>query len=271
LSHFVNGCRRLLVVTGAGISTESGLPDYRSEGVGLYAKKDHKVTQHQTFVKSLKARKSYWARNFVGWSRWSAVQPNLAHRTLAAWERLGKVHHLITQNVDQLHFKAGSAKVVEIHGTNSIVSCLSCNYSVHRMPFQDVLIRHNPQLALRPPEEAIRPDGDVAVSAEDVDKFVMPPCPRCGGSSLKPTIVFFGDSVPRDKVDKCKQLVSECDGVLAIGTSLQTFSGYRLFLQAKEESKAIAILNIGDTRADHLADLKVKVKAGDILPQVAIS
>ena len=136
LSDFINGSQRLLVVTGAGISTESGLPDYRSEGVGLYAKIDHKVTQHQTFVKSLKARKSYWARNFVGWSRWSSVQPNTAHTALANWERRGRVHHIITQNVDQLHFKAGSANVLELHGTNSIVKCLTCNYSTHRLPFQ---------------------------------------------------------------------------------------------------------------------------------------
>jgi len=277
LTDFVDSCRipagkgGLLVVTGAGISTESGLPDYRSEGVGLYAKKDHKVTQHQTFVKSEKARKSYWVRNFVGWGRWSAVQPNTAHRTLALWERLGVVSHLITQNVDQLHYKAGSANVIEIHGTNSIVACLDCNYSIHRHPFQEKLIELNPSLAQRPPEEAIRPDGDVAVSPEDVDNFVMCPCPKCGGPRLKPKIVFFGDNVPRDKVEKCKQLVSECSGILAIGTSLQTFSGYRLFLQAKDQGKQIGILNIGDTRADHLAHLKIKVQAGKILPRINVS
>jgi len=271
LTDFVRSCKdRLLVVTGAGISTESGLPDYRSEGVGLYAKKDHKVTQHQTFVKSEKARKSYWVRNFVGWGRWSAVQPNTAHRTLAIWERTGVVNHIITQNVDQLHFKAGSAKVIEIHGTNSIVACLDCNFSIHRLPFQDILTKLNPTLAQRPPEEAIRPDGDVAVSPEDVDNFVMAKCPKCSGSRLKPKIVFFGDSVPREKVDKCKDLVSHSEGILAIGTSLQTFSGYRLFLQAKDEGKRIGILNIGDTRADHLANLRVKVQAGKILPKLDV-
>lgn len=172
--------------------------------------------------------------------------------------------------MDQLHFKAGSARVLEIHGTNSIVRCLTCNYSIHRLPFQEVLIKMNPKLAQRPPEEAIRPDGDVAVSPEEVENFVMPPCPKCGGTLLKPVIVFFGDSVPKDKVDKCKQLVNECDGVLTIGTSLQTFSGYRLILQAKDLIKPVGILNIGDTRADHLADFKIRVRAGDILPQIPI-
>ena len=129
----------------------------------------------------------------------------------------------------------------------------------------------NPKLAQRPPEEAIRPDGDVAVSQEDVENFVMPKCPRCNGDSLKPLIVFFGDSVPREKVDKCKELVSECDAILGIGTSLQTFSGYRLFLQARDESKRIGLVNIGETRADHLAELKVRVRAGHILPKIVIT
>lgn len=270
LSDFVNTSRNLLAITGAGISTESGLPDYRSEGVGLYAKKDHKVTQHQTFVKSLKARKSYWARNFVGWPRWSQVLPNDAHKTLAKWEQKHKLYHIITQNVDQLHFKAGNSNVLELHGTNAIVQCLTCNYSIPRFSFQDTLVKLNPNLAKRPPEKALRPDGDVDLTEDDVDDFILPLCPKCEGSSLKPQIVFFGDNVPKHKVETCKRLVSESDSILVIGSSLQVFSGYRLILQAKEEGKRIGIINIGPTRGDHLADLKISTKAGDIMTKIKI-
>ena len=190
---------------------------------------------------------------------------------IADWERKGKLHHIITQNVDQLHFKAGNANVLELHGTNATVQCLTCSYSVPRFSFQDTLDSLNPNFVKRPLVETLRPDGDVYLTDEEVENFVLPTCPKCGGSSLKPLIVFFGDNVPKDKVQTCKRLVHESDSILVIGSSLQVFSGYRLILQASEEGKRISIINIGPTRADHLVDLKISTKAGDILTKINLA
>ena len=172
--------------------------------------------------------------------------------------------------MDQLHFKAGSTNVIELHGTNAIVMCInhSCNYWTLRHSFQETLIKLNPHLAIKPQEDIVRPDGDVNLTEEEVNAFELPKCPKCGETSLKPKIVFFGDSVPKDKVENCKHLVTKSDGILVIGSSLQVYSGYRFLLQAKEEGKKIGIINIGPTRADHLADLKISTKAGDILPKI---
>ena len=189
------------------------------------------------------------------------------------WERKKKIHHIITQNVDQLHFKAGSSNVVELHGTNAIVECINihCNYSVHRYSFQDTLRKLNPNLGIKPQEEILRPDGDVNLTVDEVNTFELPKCPKCDQTTLKPRIVFFGDNVPKDKVEKCKRLVSDSDSIIVIGSSLQVYSGYRLLLQAHEEGKRIAILNIGPTRADHLAELRINTRAGDILSKVQFS
>jgi NAD-dependent deacetylase sirtuin 4 len=174
--------------------------------------------------------------------------------------------------VDQLHFKAGSSNVVELHGTNAIVHCINtdCSYSVLRYTFQGSLTKINPSLAIKPQEDILRPDGDVNLTQEEVNAFELPKCPKCDQTSLKPKIVFFGDSVPRDKVDKCKRLVSESDAILVVGSSLQVYSGYRFLVQAKEEGKRIGIINIGTTRADHLADLKIGTRAGDILSKIQL-
>ena len=146
VQDFVTNADNLLVITGAGISTESGIPDYRSEDVGLYATSTKRPIQHKVFMESKKARQSYWARNFVGWPRWSSFLPNMNHLALARWERLGKVGCLITQNVDQLHYKAGSRNVIELHGTNSRVVCMSCCFSQPRIQFQRELERVNPSM-----------------------------------------------------------------------------------------------------------------------------
>jgi len=267
LEEFLKPLERLFVLTGAGISTESGIPDYRGEGVGLYATSTKRPIQHKVFMDSAKARQSYWARNFVGWPRWSDTRPNSAHLVLAAWEREHRVRRLVTQNVDQLHYKAGSMGVVELHGTNSLVTCMSCNYSTPRVSFQRQLAEHNPDMV---PWESqhIRPDGDVELTEEEVANFQVPRCPKCKTGILKPYVVFFGDNVPRERVEGVKKDVSNSDGVLVVGSSLFVFSGFRFITQAKEEGIPIAILNIGKTRADHLANLKIDAKAGDVLTKL---
>jgi len=266
LSEFLEPVERLLVITGAGISTESGIPDYRSEGVGLYATSVKRPIQHKVFMDSKQARQSYWARNFVGWPRWSSFQPNIAHRTLARWEESGKLSCLVTQNVDQLHYKAGSRKVVELHGTNSTVTCMNCSFTQPRLQLQRVLEELNPSMVAK--TDIIRPDGDVELTAEEVSQFKVPDCPKCGTGILKPNVVFFGDNVPTDRVAAVRREVARSDAMLVVGSSLFVYSGYRFVTQAKDLGIPIAVINIGQTRADKIVDLKLEAKAGDVLPRV---
>ncbi|XP_023336953.1 NAD-dependent protein deacylase Sirt4-like [Eurytemora carolleeae] len=224
LTEFLTKYNNIFLLTGAGISTESGIPDYRSEGVGLYATSTKRPIQHKVFMESSKARQSYWARNYIGWPRWSNFQPNINHLTLARWEATGRISHLVTQNVDQLHLKAGSRDITELHGTNSVVTCMSCSHRMPRMLFQQILSEANPSMIPRCAE--IRPDGDVELSAEEVTNFRVPDCPKCGGI-LKPFVVFFGDNVPRPRVDQVRKKLSNSDSMLVIGSSLYVFSAFR--------------------------------------------
>jgi len=270
LQEFLNPSKRLLVLTGAGISTESGIPDYRSEGVGLYATSSKRPIQHKTFMESLKARQSYWARNFVGWPRWSSTRPNSAHLTLAAWERKGRLRHVVTQNVDQLHYKAGCKNVVELHGTNSLVKCMTCSFSIPRMTFQRRLEELNPTMETLASEQMMKPDGDVELSPEEVANFRVPNCPKCDTGILKPYVVFFGDNVPKPRVEFVRKQVEESDALLVVGSSLFVFSGYRFVTQARDLGIPIAVVNIGPTRADAIVDLKIEAKAGDVLPKILL-
>ena len=228
----VQQCKRTLL---SGISTESGIPDYRSEDVGLYATSTKRPMQHKVFMESSKARQSYWARNFVGWPRWSGFLPNTNHRTLARWEGAGLVSALVTQNVDQLHYKAGSRHVIELHGTNSTVTRMSCCFTQPRIQFQRELERRNPAMIAKvrpessvsafggivPPPirsvqtDIIRPDGDVELTLQEVENFHVPDCPKCGGI-LKPYVVFFGDNVPAARVAAARKEVSKCDRMLGM-------------------------------------------------------
>ncbi|EDW53052.1 NAD-dependent protein deacylase Sirt4 [Drosophila sechellia] len=265
LEDFLLSKPNVLVLTGAGISTESGIPDYRSEGVGLYARSNHKPVQHMEFVKSSAVRKRYWARNFVGWPKFSATQPNATHHALARFEREERVQAVVTQNVDRLHTKAGSRNVVEVHGSGYVVKCLSCEYRIDRHDFQSILASLNP--AFKDAPDMIRPDGDVEIPLEYIENFRIPECTQCGGD-LKPEIVFFGDSVPRPRVDQIAGMVYNSDGLLVLGSSLLVFSGYRVVLQTKDLKLPVAIVNIGETRADHLADIKISAKCGDVIPKL---
>ncbi|RZC32074.1 NAD-dependent protein deacetylase Sirt4, partial [Asbolus verrucosus] len=245
LQNFINNSEKIAVLTGAGISTESGIPDYRSEAVGLYARNNHRPVQYQDYLKSAAIRQRYWARNFIGWPKFSQSKPNSSHYAVQTLESMGKVSSVITQNVDSLHIKAGSKNVIELHGTAFKVVCLNCNATYDRYHIQEELSKMNP--SFQEHTQMVRPDGDVEISQDKTKDFKPPFCEHCGGI-LKPDITFFGDNVPKSRVETVKKHVTTSDSVLVLGSSLTVFSGFRIILQAVEENKTIAIVNIGPTR-----------------------
>jgi len=266
LSSFLSASRRLAVLTGAGCSTESGIPDYRSPG-GAWTR--HKPIYFSAFVKSAEVRRFYWARSYRGWPRFESARPNDAHRALAELESRGAVHQLITQNVDDLHQEAGSRAVVQLHGRNRVVVCLDCGGEFPRAEMQERLAGLNAEWlrsapALDGAEADFAPDGDAALAQELVGGFRVPECHRCGGV-LKPAVVFFGESVPADKVTYAMRRVDEADALLVVGSSLTVWSGFRFAKRAAERGIPIAIVNIGPTRADELATLKVEARCGAVL------
>lgn len=253
LAESLSGARRPVALTGAGISTESGIPDYRSPN-GTWSK--HTPIYYADFVRNPAIRRRYWARSLNGFSRFRNADPNVGHRALAALEQHGRLHHLVTQNVDRLHTKAGSRRVLELHGENSSVHCIACDFREPRAQTQARLEWDNRHLRL-PADEV----GD----AEDVQ---VPLCPRCGGL-LKPAVVFFGEPLSPHVVERAVELISECDALLVVGSSLTVWSGYRLVRQARGEGKPVYILNLGPTRADNEVTLKVEAPAGEALRTVA--
>ncbi|XP_077996032.1 NAD-dependent protein lipoamidase sirtuin-4, mitochondrial-like [Glandiceps talaboti] len=267
LQKFVSESKKLLVLTGAGISTESGIPDYRSEGVGLYARSNSRPIQYSEFLSSQERRKKYWARNYIGYPRFSSFEPNISHHTLAEWEKKGKVHWLITQNVDNLHIEAGTRNLTELHGCSRRVVCLNCHTISPRGELQTRIRHMNPTFEVDAPQ--IAPDSDVLIPDEDIECFQVPECIKCGGI-LKPDVVFFGDNVPRPIVNFVFKKVDECDAILVAGSSLYVYSGYRFIARGHDQNKPIAIINIGKTRADHLASIKIDARLGDILSKIKI-
>lgn len=266
LVSFIETSRKIAVLTGAGVSTESGIPDYRSENVGLYARSSSRPVQFQDFLKSYQVRRRYWARNFIGWPRFSTFSPNATHYALRDLEVIHhKIGFLVTQNVDGLHTKAGSNNIVELHGTAYNVICLNCDYNVSRQTFQEILQQINPNM--KASTKMIRPDGDVELSQAEAETFRVPECPTCGGI-LKPDIIFFGENVPRMRVETVKRIVEDANSLLVLGSSLSVFSGFRIVLQAAELQKPIGIINIGKTRGDSYAHIKVNGKCGDIVPRL---
>ncbi|XP_019751287.1 NAD-dependent protein lipoamidase sirtuin-4, mitochondrial [Hippocampus comes] len=262
LQDFVSQATRLFVISGAGLSTESGIPDYRSEGVGLYARTDRRPIQHVEFVRSAKSRQRYWARNFLGWPQFSSHHPNDAHRILKHWEERGKLYWLVTQNVDALHSKARQKRLTELHGCAHRVVCLGCGSISAREELQRRFIELNPDW--RAQHGAVAPDGDVFLEDELALHFRVPSCAVCGGI-LKPEVTFFGDTVNKDTVQFVHNKLAESDAVLVLGSSLQVYSGYRFLLAAKDRKIPVAIVNIGPTRADHLAQLKVSGRCAEVL------
>lgn len=252
--------RRLVALTGAGCSTESGIPDYR--GAGRPARQP---LQHGAFVREAPVRQRYWARATVAWERFSSARPNLAHEALAALERGGVLRGIITQNVDRLHHAAGSARVVELHGALGEVRCLVCARGEPRAALQRRLVAANPTWLDR--TAALAPDGDADLPADGIAAFEVPGCLVCDGP-LMPDVVFFGGSVPEEKTAAAWSLVDEAEALLVVGTSLAVLSGFRYARGAAERGLPVAIVNRGPTRADDLARLRVDGAAGVVLPRL---
>ncbi|VDM47368.1 unnamed protein product [Toxocara canis] len=259
---------RFVVLTGAGISTESGIPDYRSEKVGQYARSKHRPIDYQTFMKSERSRRRYWARNAIAWTRFSQSKPNATHYAIANWEKSDRFKWLITQNVDGLHRMAGSQMLTELHGSGHRVRCMNCKEIFPREEVQQWIMDANKNWYVSEIGE-IAPDGDIYIPEESIESFNLPYCPHCGPDSiLKTDVVFFGDCVPKDTVDKCYEKLEDCDGILVLGSSLMVMSGYRFVYQASLRSMPIFIVNIGPTRADHLATMKIAARCTDIVKNI---
>jgi NAD-dependent SIR2 family protein deacetylase len=259
LIGFIEGHARLFVLTGAGCSTESGIPDYR-DADGEW--KRGRPVLLQDFLTSLHARQRYWARSLVGWRRIRAASPNGAHRSLASLERRGRITQLVTQNVDGLHQAAGSHDVIDLHGRVDVVLCLGCDRRVPREIVQADLVRRNPEFADLDARAA--PDGDADLETLSFDAFDVPACDACGGL-LKPDVVFFGESVPGDRVRAAFAALNESDAMLIVGSSLMVYSGYRFAEAMAKTGKPIAAVNLGRTRADGLLAIKVERPCAEAL------
>lgn len=263
LADFAARHPRLLVLTGAGISTDSGIPGYRDEQ-GRWQRSAPMTIS--AYMSGHAARQRYWARSMVGWPVAAGAQPNISHRVVARLGDAGRVAGLITQNVDGLHQRAGSHDVVELHGSIGTVICLSCATRYPRADVQRWLWQHNPDF--RDVSALPAADGDAHLESPLFDNFAVPVCSRCEGV-LKPDVVFFGESVPRERVDAGRLALQAADALLVIGSSLTVFSGYRFCLWANERGLPIAALNLGTTRADPLLTLKISAPIGPTLAGLA--
>ena len=261
LARLMRG-RPTLVLSGAGISTESGIPDYRGPNGSMRARRP---MQYREFVGSADARRRYWARSAIGWTRVGTARPNAGHAAIARLEQNGFVTGVITQNVDGLHQAAGSLRVLELHGTLAEVRCLSCGTVELRDHLQERLAAENPVWASEAAEAA--PDGDAEVSVQTVESFSVPGCLHCGGI-LKPDVVFFGESVPAPRVDAAWKMLAGAEVLLVVGSSLAIFSGLRFVSQAARENKPVAIVNQGETRGDGVAAVRIEGKLGEVLPSL---
>jgi NAD-dependent SIR2 family protein deacetylase len=254
---------RIAVLTGAGCSTESGIPDYRGQATRTRARTP---LQHASFVADVEVRRRYWARSMLGWPRFSAAQPNPAHHALARLERAGRLSGVITQNVDGLHQRAGSRHVVELHGALADVRCLDCDRVEGRDQLQRRLLALNPGFDERRAELA--PDGDAELPLEVVRDFRIAACLACQGT-LKPDVVFFGGSVPKPRVDAAWACLTAADALLVVGSSLAVYSGFRFVRGAAQRGMPIAIVNLGVSRGDEFSALKLESRAGELLPELA--
>lgn len=257
--------RRVVALTGAGCSTESGIPDYRGVDTPPRARAP---LQHREFVDKEDNRRRYWARSLLGWPRLAGAHPNAGHVAIAGLERAGVIEGVITQNVDSLHTAAGSTNVVELHGALARVRCLQCGDLSSRNVLQDRLLAANERWPARARMATIAPDGDVDLPDGLVADFRFVACLACDGV-LMPDVVFFGGSVPRPTLDAAWALFERAELLLVIGSSLTVFSGYRFVRRAAERGVPVAILNRGPTRGDPHAQLLVDARCGEALPMLA--
>jgi NAD-dependent SIR2 family protein deacetylase len=253
-----------VVLSGAGISTESGIPDYRGPA-GTLAR--HTPMTYQTFVRDAAARRRYWARSYAGWRRIAGALPNAGHRAVARLSRQGLLAGIITQNVDGLHQSAGAGQVTELHGSLSRVVCLSCGDTVSREQFDGRLRQANPDFTAQ--VTRINPDGDVDLPDEQLAGFHVVDCQICGGGLVKPDVVFFGETVPAPRVRACFELVEAARLLLVLGSSLTVMSGRRFVLRAARLGIPVAIVNRGATRGDGYAALTIDAALGSVLPELA--
>lgn len=292
------GKRYCVALSGAGISTESGIPDYRSAN-GAYSR-GFKPMTHQQFMASEENRSRYWARSFAGWDNFASMKPNEAHKAMARLQNNGYIEKIITQNVDRLHQKGGSKpeQVLELHGTTHNVKCTDCGHIFPRGTMQEWLSAHNVnalrklkvlsqeedgdserlRLSLAGTSAPVRPDlretpmqnpdGDVDIETSHL-RFSVPACPSCTDGILKPDVVFFGDSLPPERSRLSMEIATNASGILVVGSSLSVMSAYRLVKQAKENGASICIITAGETRADSIADFKYNLLAGEVMPMVA--
>lgn len=251
LGEFVARHPKLFVLTGAGCSTDSGIPDYRDENGDW---KRARPVMFQAFMGDLHTRRRYWARSLVGWRRFGHARPNDAHRALARLGQQGRTEALVTQNVDGLHQSAGSTDVIDLHGRLDQVRCMGCERRSDRKELQKRLLDLNPSWDTLDARDA--PDGDADLDGLDFSGFEIAACEHCEGV-LKPDVVFFGESVPKERVTAAMEAVERADAALIIGSSLMVYSGYRFAHAASKAGKPIAAVNLGRTRADELLTLKV--------------
>jgi NAD-dependent SIR2 family protein deacetylase len=253
--------RRVFVLTGAGCSTASGIPDYRDEN-GEWKRRPPVMIQ--AFRTQDATYRRYWARAYAGWPRFTTAAPGAAHRALAAWEETGTIERLVTQNVDGLHQRAGSRAVIDLHGRLDEVVCLGCGARTPREDVQRGMAASNPGWRAA---AATAPDGDADIDAAAIESFAAPRCDRCGGL-LKPDVVFFGENVPLERVEDARRALSQSDALLVAGSSLMIYSGFRFVRLALDAGLPIAIVNRGRTRADDIASLKIEGDVGEVLGRV---
>jgi NAD-dependent SIR2 family protein deacetylase len=266
LSSLLRG-RTVVALTGAGCSTESGIPDYRSPE---RPPRQRPPIQHREFMDDAQVRRRYWARSLLGWSQFSTAQPNPAHRALAALEDIGVLAGIITQNVDSLHHRAGSRAIVELHGALARVRCLGCGSMISRDALQQRLTDENPGFlrSVRGAQDAVlAPDGDAELPEALVAEFAPVACARCDGA-LMPDVVFFGGSVAKPTLDSAWATFDRAEVLLVVGSSLTVFSGYRFVYRAAERAIPVAIINRGPTRGDPHAALRLDARAGAVLPEL---
>jgi len=283
LANFVQDSKKMVVVTGAGVSTESGIPDYRGKN-GTYSLGYRPIT-YQNFIANLVYQQRYWYRNMVGWESMVSKIPSMAHKGIFSLQERGKVFHLITQNVDRLHHKViGDGDpllrdnyvndITELHGSLYEVICTDCDYITTRSNFQELLLNLNPTFdsSRDSPFETLiagnRPDGDTEICRDDLSLFAVPKCPICKGI-LKPNIVFFGENVPKRRVENLYSLIDLADSVLVVGTSLAVYSSWRFVKRAIERGIPIGIINEGETRADRDALFKIDEEAGKVFSELS--